>query len=135
MNRESPPDYIEPSPEASVAATKDLISHIHSLPTSLVHPILTPRFAISCTSPLLSQLGTLASSNPNLAIQTHISENQSEIAFTKSLFQITNVTTSAPSALYPRRRSVRTVLKGHGDPGYFLGSSTSLANLLFPYLD
>ena len=59
MNHDSPPYYIEPSPEASVQATKDLISYIRTLsPASckhvaagtaqpLVQPIITPRFAIS----------------------------------------------------------------------------------------
>ncbi|EAU88645.1 guanine deaminase [Coprinopsis cinerea okayama7 len=98
MNHDSPSYYIEPSPEASIEATKSLITYVRSLPPSshphassgtaqpLVQPILTPRFAISCTAPLLSSLGTLASSDPSLLIQTHISENLGEIAYTKELF-------------------------------------------------
>lgn len=91
MDRNSSPTYVEPSPEHSIQATEMLIDHIHSLsslPTSspLVHPILTPRFAISCSNELLSSLGSLASKHPNMAIQTHISENATEIEFTKQLF-------------------------------------------------
>jgi guanine deaminase len=90
MDRNSPADYIEHSPEESLKDTKALIAYIRSLPTSsphpLVYPILTPRFAISCTPELLSLLGDLACSDPTLHIQTHISENQSEVAFTKKLF-------------------------------------------------
>ncbi|KAJ7741578.1 Metallo-dependent hydrolase [Mycena maculata] len=92
MDRNSPSYYIEPSVEVSMAATKALISHIKQLPSNphaaepLVQPILTPRFAITCTSPLLSSLGQLAASDPNLRIQTHISENLAEVTFTKSLF-------------------------------------------------
>ncbi|KIY43467.1 guanine deaminase [Fistulina hepatica ATCC 64428] len=93
MDRESPRYYCEESPEASISATKDLISHISSLhdpksegPLPLVQPILTPRFAISCTPELLSKLGDLAASDSNLHIQTHISENKDEIAHTKLLF-------------------------------------------------
>ncbi|KDR73640.1 hypothetical protein GALMADRAFT_100454 [Galerina marginata CBS 339.88] len=98
MNRESPPDYIEPSSDASITDTLEIISHITSLskpPTRsstssahepLVQPVLTPRFAISCTDDLLSALGTLAASNSNLRIQTHISENTSEVAYTRELF-------------------------------------------------
>ncbi|RDB22164.1 Guanine deaminase [Hypsizygus marmoreus] len=101
MDRNCPDHYIEPSAESSIADTLSLISHIRTLsgtaapsspptsPTSpppLVHPILTPRFAISCTPKLLSSLGALASSDPTLHIQTHISENLSEIAFTHTLF-------------------------------------------------
>lgn len=97
MDRHSPAEYVEPSAEASITDTKSFIAHVKSLvppPTDagspqsspLVHPILTPRFAISCTSSLLSALGDLAAENPDLRIQTHISENPSEIAFTKELF-------------------------------------------------
>ncbi|KAF4603768.1 hypothetical protein EYR40_000940 [Pleurotus pulmonarius] len=92
MDRNSPDYYVEPSPEASVAGTQELISYIRTLSpspnttTPLVHPILTPRFAISCTSPLLQSLQSLAVADPSLAIQTHISENPSEIAFTLTLF-------------------------------------------------
>ncbi|KAJ7685340.1 hypothetical protein DFH06DRAFT_1028923, partial [Mycena polygramma] len=92
MDRNSPAHYLEPSPEASISATEALISHIKQLPSHpnaaepLVQPILTPRFAITCTSPLLQSLGQLAASDPNLRIQTHVSENPSEVAFTMSLF-------------------------------------------------
>jgi guanine deaminase len=88
MDRESPDSYIEPSPEASITATKSLITYIRSLPPphDLVHPILTPRFAISCTSSLLSSLGDIAAADPTLRIQTHISEHPSEVAYAKHLF-------------------------------------------------
>ena len=94
MNRNSPDHYVEPSSEASVSATRELVAYIRSLTPSyskrsaLVHPILTPRFAISCTSDLLDSLGKLAAEDEDLAIQTHVSENESEIAFTKSLFPL-----------------------------------------------
>ncbi|KAK0239932.1 hypothetical protein EDD85DRAFT_467981 [Armillaria nabsnona] len=91
MDRNCPDDYVEPSTEASIDATESLIAHIRSLnfdheQEPLVQPILTPRFAISCSSPLLASLGKLASSDASLRIQTHISENRSEIEFTKQLF-------------------------------------------------
>ncbi|EMD38285.1 hypothetical protein CERSUDRAFT_113456 [Gelatoporia subvermispora B] len=99
MNRNSPDYYVEPSAQDSMQATRDLISHIRALPPkhpqrsekpnaadALVQPVLTPRFAISCTPELLTSLGELAASDRSLAIQTHISENESEVVFTKSLF-------------------------------------------------
>jgi len=95
MNRESAENYVEPSADDSVAHTKQLISYIRSFPKPatessnqepLVQPILTPRFAIACTDDLLTSLGALSSSDPTLRIQTHISENPQEIAFTKQLF-------------------------------------------------
>jgi len=92
MNRRSQDSYVELSSEHSLATTEALIKHIRSLsppqPTQdhLVQPILTPRFAISCTSELLNSLGKLAASDPTLHIQTHISENPSEVALTKRLY-------------------------------------------------
>lgn len=93
MNRECPSTYIEPSVEASVQATQDLITYIRALSTSsiptqepLVQPIITPRFAITCTDKLLASLGNLAASDPTVRIQTHIAENRSEVEFTTSLF-------------------------------------------------
>lgn len=92
MDRNSPDYYIEPSAKASIEATQQLISFIRALPQEnqsfepLVQPILTPRFAISCTDELLGSLGKLAASDPTLRIQTHISENPSEIEFTRKLF-------------------------------------------------
>lgn len=54
--------------------------------TSLVQPILTPRFAISCSDELLSGLGKMMDKDPNLSLQTHLAENPTEISFTKSLY-------------------------------------------------
>lgn len=67
-------------------ATHQLIEYIRSLKSPLVRPILTPRFAISCSPDLLRDLGKLAKDEPTLAIQSHISENKSEVAFVHSLF-------------------------------------------------
>jgi guanine deaminase len=86
MNRECVDDYQETSTEASISGTKALISHIRSLRSPLVKPILTPRFAISCTDDLLNDLGKMASADPTLHIQTHVAENRSEVAYTRELF-------------------------------------------------
>jgi guanine deaminase len=52
----------------------------------LVLPIITPRFAVSCSSDALSLLGALAAStSPPTHIQTHISENRDEIDLVLSL--------------------------------------------------
>lgn len=51
-----------------------------------IYPVLTPRFAISTTEQLITSVGQLAASDPSLAIQTHISENPSEVEYTKNLF-------------------------------------------------
>lgn len=91
MDREAPDYYVEPSPEASLQTTLSLISYIRGLTpnpgTALVQPILTPRFAIACTPELLSELSALALFDSSLTIQTHVSENHSEIEYTKHLFK------------------------------------------------
>lgn len=84
MNWHCPDDYVEKSAQESISATADLIRYIQAFPLSpaqepLVHPVITPRFAISCTPELLAELGELAETMPGVAIQTHISENQREV--------------------------------------------------------
>nr|AOR51858.1 guanine deaminase [Phaffia rhodozyma] len=100
MDSNCPPEYIEPSASASIEETRSLITHIQSLSPSpadaLVRPIITPRFAISCSPELLRGLGELAKEEDTratkvggykMAIQTHMGENAGEIAFTKQLFK------------------------------------------------
>ncbi|XP_065106458.1 guanine deaminase [Paramisgurnus dabryanus] len=50
-----------------------------------VRPVVTPRFALSCSSSLLSELGEIANNN-KLHIQSHISENKQEVDLVKKLF-------------------------------------------------
>ena len=49
-----------------------------------VKPILTPRFTPTCTNELMAFLGNLARER-NLPVQSHLSENTSEIAWVKEL--------------------------------------------------
>ncbi|KAL8802350.1 MAG: hypothetical protein Q9200_006608, partial [Gallowayella weberi] len=82
------PDYYrEDTAETSLDNTKAVISHIKSKDPHghLVQPILTPRFAPSCTKPLLSALGQLAQSH-HLPIQTHISESRTECDLVRTMF-------------------------------------------------
>lgn len=97
MNRNSPDYYVEPSTEASIRDVRELIAYIRALPQPTVsnheprvQPIITPRFAISCTDDLLTGLGDLAASEPNVRIQTHIAENPSEVSYTRGLFPSAN---------------------------------------------
>ncbi|XP_072520891.1 guanine deaminase [Salminus brasiliensis] len=50
-----------------------------------VKPVVTPRFAVSCSSSLLQSLGEIAKNN-DLHIQSHISENKEEVKLVKRLF-------------------------------------------------
>ncbi|KAL8862400.1 MAG: hypothetical protein Q9178_001409 [Gyalolechia marmorata] len=82
------PDYYrEESAEASLNNTKAVVNHIRDKDPNgdFVQPIITPRFAPSCTKPLLSSLGELARTE-HLPIQTHIAETRGEMALVKKMF-------------------------------------------------
>ena len=88
MNSDLSPDYYrDASVSQSVADSKASIDYIRSIDPkgAIVRPIVTPRFAPSCTSECLSAIAALASSESTF-IQTHISENKGEIALVQSLF-------------------------------------------------
>ncbi|KAJ8114044.1 hypothetical protein OPT61_g3982 [Boeremia exigua] len=93
MDRNAPEYICESDAETSLRETKECIRHIHDLSSggiketnALVRPVVTPRFAISCTSELLRGLGAIVKHDPTLAIQTHFNEAQQEIDATKELF-------------------------------------------------
>ncbi|GAA5935361.1 hypothetical protein JCM1841_001934, partial [Sporobolomyces salmonicolor] len=98
MDRNSAPDYQEESAAKSLADTEQYVSFVRSkcasplrsasnqTTSSLVQPIITPRFAISCSDELLEGLGKMLEKDKDLPCQTHLAENPSEIEFTKSLF-------------------------------------------------
>ncbi|TXT04306.1 hypothetical protein VHUM_04193 [Vanrija humicola] len=67
-----------------MASTEAFLARVAGLP-DIVRPVLTPRFAISCSPDLLSALGALAAER-SLPIQTHLAENTSEIAEIRRLF-------------------------------------------------
>lgn len=84
-----PPYYHDASPDESIKATEATISHIQSIDPDgrLIAPIVTPRFAPTCSMESMTGLGRLAASfNPPLHIQTHISENKNEIALVNGIF-------------------------------------------------
>ena len=85
MDTKSPKDYnfVEISADDSMRDTHAIIRYIRSLDhrhEPLVQPILTPRFALSCSRKLFARLGSLAEKEPTLHIQTHISENEDEVS-------------------------------------------------------
>lgn len=87
---ETCPDfYRSESTDEILSGTKETIDYIHRLDVSgtLIKPIITPRFAISCTTDTLAQLGKLAASTtPPTYIQTHISENKDEVQMVADMF-------------------------------------------------
>ncbi|KAK4239224.1 hypothetical protein C8A03DRAFT_43118 [Achaetomium macrosporum] len=90
MTRNAPEYYRDASVEESLRVTEECIAHIRSLDhpkfKSLVQPVLTPRFAISCDAELLQGLGSIARRNPDLPIQTHFNEAEQEMHATRALF-------------------------------------------------
>lgn len=87
MDRMSPTYYRDESVETAVAHTEACISHIRSIDPghALITPVITPRFAPSCTTPVLAELGKLHKET-QYPVQTHISENKSEIELVRELF-------------------------------------------------
>jgi len=90
MNRNCPPELIE-SVEDMVAGNEALIAEFPQLSTlnskfstSLVRPIITPRFVPSCTSEMLQACGDLAAKY-QLPVQSHLSENMAEIQWVHTL--------------------------------------------------
>lgn len=85
--RTCPDYYRDESPEDSLRLTRECIAHIQGIDPSheLVTPVITPRFAPSCTQEALALLGSLQKET-DLPVQTHISENKGEMELVKELF-------------------------------------------------
>ena len=89
MNRNCPEALCE-DVEAAVEGNEKLIAEFNAPspnthhPTPLVRPIITPRFVPSCTPELLKACGELAKKY-QLPVQSHLSENTSEIAWVAEL--------------------------------------------------
>lgn len=111
MDSLSPDYYRDESAEQSLRRTEECIHHVRSIDPKfdLVSPIITPRFAPSCSSELLSGLGKLAKET-DLPVQTHISENHGEIQLVRDLF--------------PKSKNYTDVYDTHG----LLGPKTILAH-------
>ncbi|KFA77213.1 hypothetical protein S40288_04575 [Stachybotrys chartarum IBT 40288] len=82
------PDYYrDESAQQSLQATRETIEHVRAIDPGfdLVSPILTPRFAPSCSREAMLDLAALQK-EMDLLVQTHISENKGEVELVKSLF-------------------------------------------------
>jgi guanine deaminase len=82
MNRNCP-ETLSEDVEATVEGNEQLIAEFNQ-PDALVRPIITPRFVPSCTPELLQACGQLAAKY-QLPVQSHLSENTSEIAWVAEL--------------------------------------------------
>ncbi|KAI8149675.1 guanine deaminase [Fennellomyces sp. T-0311] len=104
------PDYYIEDTDASLKDTREFIEYAQ--PKKLITPVVTPRFAITCSSKLMNGLSQLAKEY-NVPIQTHLCENQNEIEFTKSLF--------------PESANYTAVYADHG----LLGENSYMAHCVF----
>jgi guanine deaminase len=99
MNRHAPGKCRDLNAGVSIKETSDFIAWMREFNNTsstsnneekerppLVNAVITPRFAISCDEEVLSGLGALAASNPDLRIQTHFNEAEQEMEFTRQLF-------------------------------------------------
>ena len=83
MDRNGGENLQEESAEASLAATTEWLEQVQDKYVN-TKPILTPRFIPSCSDELMTGIGKLAEEK-GLRIQSHLSENHSEIAWVKDL--------------------------------------------------
>ena len=78
-------ENLEETTEESVRETIRFIESAKPYADKRVWPILTPRFAPSCSDELLKRLGELSVEH-GLPVQSHVNENMGEIAWVKDLF-------------------------------------------------
>lgn len=83
MDRNGVENLEETDANASINATLDWINRIEGRYVN-TKPIITPRFIPSCSNDLMRKLGML-SKEKNLRIQSHLSENKSEVAWVGEL--------------------------------------------------
>src|SRR5471030_1193677 len=77
------PDTLKENSDESIKNTLEWIQNC-SEKYKYVKPIITPRFVPSCTSYLMNELGSIATKN-TIPVQSHLSENLSEIQWVKEL--------------------------------------------------
>jgi guanine deaminase len=83
MDRNAP-DAVLDTPQSGYDDTKALIAEWHG--KGRQHYAITPRFAITSTPEQMEMAGALCREHPGLHMQTHLSENHAEIAFTRELY-------------------------------------------------
>jgi guanine deaminase len=82
MDRNSAPGVLEETTEESMGETLRWLDACQDF--RCVKPMLTPRFTPSCSNELMAFLGRLAAERA-LPVQSHLSENQAEMAWVRQL--------------------------------------------------
>lgn len=111
MDRNAPPSVLDTA-QQGYDDSKALIGKWHG--QGRQRYAITPRFAITSSPEQLAMTGQLAREHPDCHIQTHLSENHDEIAYTLSL--------------YPQARDYLDIYESHGllGPNLLLGHSIHL---------
>ncbi len=109
MDRNAPETVLD-TPQSGYDDSKALIAKWHG--TGRASYAITPRFAITSSPEQLEMAGVLAAEHPECYIQTHLSENHDEIAYT--------------AELYPDARDYLDVYEGYG----LLGPRTLLGHAI-----
>ncbi|RMZ95630.1 guanine deaminase [Brachionus plicatilis] len=84
MDRNSP-DWYREETQKSLEDTKNFIDYVLSKQNPILKPVVTPRFAPTCSSQLMLSLAEISESH-NIPVQTHLSENVNEVKWVKELF-------------------------------------------------
>ncbi|DAZ97701.1 TPA: hypothetical protein N0F65_009600 [Lagenidium giganteum] len=73
-------DELREDTHTSIKHTREFVDYVLKKGTSLLTPVITPRFVPSTTSPLMRALGDISREhNPKLPVQSHMSENRAEV--------------------------------------------------------
>ncbi|MEM9631725.1 MAG: guanine deaminase [Pseudomonadota bacterium] len=83
MDRNAP-DGLRDTPISGYNDSKELIAKWHG--RGRAHYAITPRFAITSTPDQMEMAGALVAEHPDCYVQTHLSENRNEIAYTLELY-------------------------------------------------
>lgn len=83
MDRNAP-DGLRDTPQSGYDDSKALIEEWHG--KGRAHYAITPRFAITSTPEQMAAAGALVAEHPECYVQTHLSENVDEIAYTAELY-------------------------------------------------
>jgi guanine deaminase len=84
MDRNSPEGLLEET-EASIACSKRLFDKWDGAESGRLRYAFTPRFAAACSMELMKRIGDIAQERGAI-VQTHLSENKSEVEWVRRLF-------------------------------------------------
>ena len=88
MDSNVPDDVRDESVESAMTGHIAVTKHLKTLDPAGTHlnPVLTPRFAISCSPGLMQAIGDFVAAHPDHLIQTHIAENKTEVQVVREMY-------------------------------------------------